>query len=499
MLVAKGLSALHVRLGQVVAVALIVGLCIHISTHGRLSTRVELSADPTRGPSAEEQYLKRLADRYKLTNQTEWLAWRVQSSGRKDGGSALVDVGLNFASQSRSIMDVRGPDPEAPRAPRKMTLPARDDARAGQTDASDLLFGISTSYERIADRDWALLRAWQRWLTGANKESNGAGLVLMLDKATDRQLQEIDDELYRRGLAAYLMSTEEPMSMAKRYHELVRIFKTYGATLAASGQRKKWFGLVEDTVFFPGLSYLGERLSRYNADDELYIGLPSGRRDWHADGENMTTNGGGAVLLTRRAVDRIPRLPCLEASETETPVKPKRWDALLKDCVKQRAGLDMGSIPASYSPRHGDQGASLEARVRPLVLQGGNRLDLGMAHLVTDVCGEACFMQRFLFRDDWVLVNGVSISQHPDGLRRQPPGLLGNASRQSLDDDDDGERSLFTWTGRRNVWRLLDSASASNGSVWQAYLKRGSRSGEGTDGLDSVIVLIWEQNTLRRR
>ncbi|KAM4056950.1 glycosyltransferase family 31 protein [Hirsutella rhossiliensis] len=521
MLVAKGLSALHVRFGNVLVIALIVGLCIHISRYWQQrhhsSALIKLNENPAGGPSAEEQYLERLAYRYALTNQTEWLAWRIQSAGRKDGGSSLIDVGLNFGSQSHKIIDLRGPDPSALRAPRKMTLPARDDTRAEPTDASDFLFGISSSYERIADRDWALVRAWERWFTGAKKESNGAGLVLMLDKATDRQLQEVDEELYARGLDAYLMSTEEPMSMATRYHELVRIFKTYGATLAASGQRKKWFGLVEDTVFFPDLSYLGERLSRYNANDELYIGLPSERQDWHADGDNMTTYGGGAVLLTRQAVDRIPRLPCLEAAELEAPVKPKRWDALLKECVEQRGGLDMRFIPALYSPKDDGDGdlpsvASQEAGARPLVLhdyQDRHRLDVGMAHLVTDVCGEACFMQRYVFHDNWVLVNGVSISQHPDGLKHQRrrranqrrgvlKGRVGrNTSGQFVDDDQEVERTFLTWTGRRNVWRLLDSAPALDGSVWQAYLRRGTRGSEGPGEMDSVIVLIWEQSPMR--
>lgn len=512
MLVVKGLSPLRVRVGNFLVVTLMVGLCIHISRHWKhrhhSSVLVEVDESPTGSPLAEEQYLKRLAYRYKFTNQTEWLAWRMQAAGRKDGGSSLTDVGLKFGSQSPKVIDLRGPDPSALRASTKMTLPARDDARADNTDASVFLFGISTTYEPIADRDWALLRAWERWLTRAKKKSNGAGLVLMLDKATDRQLQDVNEALYARGLDAHLLSTEEPVSMARRYHELVRIFKAYGATLAASGQRKTWFGLVEDTVFFPALSDLGERLVGYNASDELYIGLPSERRDWHADGESLSTDGGGAVLLTRRAVNRIRNLPCMEAAELDAPAKPKRWDALLRECVKQRAGLDMRVIPAFYSPQDdsdGDlpQAASHVAGARPLVLhdyQGRYRLDVGMAHLVTDVCGEACFMQRYLFQDNWVLVNGVSISQHPDGLkhgrrrrarRRRREGR--NTSGQFVDDDQEVETTFLKWTGRRNVWRLLDSSSAPDGSVWQAYLKRGT---EGTDEMDSVIVLIWEQKTL---
>ncbi|PHH91650.1 hypothetical protein CDD83_10867 [Cordyceps sp. RAO-2017] len=528
MLAIRGLSALQVRWCNLVIVTLVVGLCIRLSSqwHQRQSRAVLIDLDNTaiHGPTPEEVYLERLADRYGLTNQTRWQAWKIQPSGRMDGGSSLTNVGLNFGSQTHKIVDLRGPNPSDLRASKMMTLPARGGVRVDETDASDFLFGISTTYERIADREWALLRAWERWLTRGKKTSNGAGFVLMLDKATDKQLREVEAKLHAHGLGAYLLATNDPMSMARRYHELVRIFKTYGATLAASGQRKTWFGLVEDTVFFPDLSYLRQRLAAYNADEELFIGLTSERQDWQADGRGMFTYGGGAVLMSRRAVDRIPGLPCLEVAKAKPPVKPKRWDALLKDCVKEHAGLQMRVMPAFYSPGEEGEGdatpvpAGHEEGVRPLVLhdyQDRHRLDVGMAHLVTDVCGEACFMQRYVFHDRWVLINGVSISQHPDGLEHhQPRRRLGTEraeaqrtgrSRRSglMEELEDDEKTLLAWTGRRNVWRLLDSTSASDGSVWQAYLKRGARGGpakereEETDSMDSVIVLIWEDNTLR--
>ncbi|RCI09680.1 hypothetical protein L249_3787 [Ophiocordyceps polyrhachis-furcata BCC 54312] len=472
MFLSPGLSTIHLRLGPVVTFAfIIISLCLLLSGLGSeqkfRASLIELDDDLSDSPSPEEDYLERLSERYLLTNQTRWQAWRIQPSDHPDRDSPLIDVGLKFASQSQKIVDLRGPRKSDLRATKLMTLPGAARTEPA-TNGSDFLFGVSTSYHRLAGRNWAVLRAWTRWLTRRGGESNGAGLVIMLDRATDSQLQEVDDRLHAVGLDAYLLSTDEPMSMAKRYYEMVRIFKTYGATLAACGQRKTWFALVDDTVFFPDLSHLGRQLAAYRADDELYMGLPG---------------GGAALLMTRRAVDRVPSLPCTDAASffTVVPAKPQQWHELLTECVEQRAGREVRVL--SYG--HDDDGDDddddddyhhQDATRRPLLLHHQpHHLDVGMAHLVTDVCGESCFMQRFLFRDDWLLVNGVSISHHPDGLGRHQHARRGRHLGHHRAD------------AGFSLWRLLDSTSSPDGSVWQAYLRRADEA----DGMDSVIVLIW--------
>ncbi|RDA96215.1 hypothetical protein CP533_1704 [Ophiocordyceps camponoti-saundersi (nom. inval.)] len=462
-------------MGPVVTFTIMIGLCLLLSGLGSeqpfKASLIELDYDLSESPSPEEDYLERLSERYLLTNQTRWQAWRIQPSGQPDRDSPLIDVGLKFASQSHKIVDLRGPKQADLRATKLMTLPgARTDS---VTDGSDFLFGVSTSYDRLAEGNWAVLRAWTRWLTRRGSESNGAGLVIMLDRATDKQLQEVDDRLHAVGLDAYLLSTDEPMSMAKRYYEMVRIFKTYGATLAATGQRKTWFALVDDTVFFPDLSHLRRQLAAYRSEDELYMGLPG---------------GGATILMTRRAVDRVPNLPCTDAASTVAPAKPQQWHELLRECIEQRAGHEVRLLPYGEEEHvdddddEDDQEDSLSSTRRPLLLHHQpHRLDVGMAHLVTDVCGESCFMQRFLFRDDWLLVNGVSISHHPDGLGRRRHRHLHDRHRRRL------HRLRHRADRGFSLWRLLDSTSSPDGSVWQAYLKRA----EADDEMDSVIVLIW--------
>jgi hypothetical protein len=378
----------------------------------------------------------------------------------------------------------------------------------------------------MAYNNWAIMRAWKRWLTRSDGTTSGASLVLMLDNATQDELDRIDNALRKAGIEVYTTSTVERASKARRYYELIRIMKTYSATLAASGQEKDWYGVVEDTVFFPSLPYLHERLSAYDSSEQLYIGIPSEKMDWQHDGKSITTLGGGAVFLTRQTVNLIPKLPCIEgyASSPGSPFRAQKWDAVLKQCVKQWAGIDMHVIPAFYSPKDADYKPHLECHetgVRPLLLhdyQDRHRLDVSMAHLVTDICGEACFMHRYMFHDNWVVINGMSISYYPSGLGPGPDqdqergdeagkrdvsmgGEQKSISGQIVINEEGVEKRPLEWTGQRDVWELLDSAKAANGAIWQAYLKRGRRRPTGSskedaagevEELDSVIVLIWE-------
>ncbi|KYK59364.1 hypothetical protein DCS_00494 [Drechmeria coniospora] len=518
MFVTKGLSALHTRPNTIFIFVLVVLLLIQAKSYYRPAKQVPIPVelkDAVDGePSAEESFFKHLVDTYRFTNLTTWQAWRIQATEQKDEASSLTAANYDFHSQAERIINVNAPNRTDLHASRKLLLPTRRGARMDDVDGSPFLFGISTTFERIADRDWALVRSWKRWMTHHGKASNGADLVLMLNKATDQQLYELDAKLHEASIDVYALSTEDSMSMARRYYEITRIMKTYSATLAASGQRKRWFALVDDSVFFPGLSYLNQQLSAYDSDEKLFIGLPDERGDWYEADGGLTTSGGGALLLTRSALNNLPRLPCFQEDEQVSSRRPRKWDVLLSDCMKKHARLDMHVMAAAFSPYYDvpSDPAGHEMGTRPLVLHDygeRHRIDPGLAHLVTDACGEGCFMQRYLFHDNWLVVNGVSISQNPDGLamsririrnyRAQPPRTRITGPLVMDDSGDGGERAVITPKGRRNVWKLLDSVASADGTVWQAYLKRG-QSGLGweTDGvtsMDSIIVLAWESSS----
>lgn len=239
----------------------------------------------------------------------------------------------------------------------------------------------------------------------------------MLDRATDEQLLQTGRALRDSGIEAHVMSTDEPLSMTTRYYELVRMLKAHGAAIAASGRPKTWFALVDGSVFFPDLARLAARLGAYRAADTLYLGLPNERRDWHDGGGG----GGGAVVLTRQS---------RASSSCRASTRPTRRRPCGPSAGTRSSASASGAAAASTCA------PSRACTCRPRDGRARHGLDVGLAHQVADACGDACFMQHYLLRDGWVLVNGVSISQHPDGLerRRSRPRARGGAGAAASED-----------------------------------------------------------------
>ncbi|RFU74834.1 glycosyltransferase family 31 [Trichoderma arundinaceum] len=453
------------------------------------------------GLSPEEQYFARLSREFKLTNETEWLAWRIQHSKNAAGWSAVNRVRQKFGSHDAKVVLTEQPNPLDLRVAHRMDLPVLGDLTWKAYNGSNLVFGITTTYAKIMESEGALLRSWTRWLTNGYKKSNGASLILMLDQADDDEVEEIEEILRVQGVDAQVSATEEPVSVTTRYHELARVLKSFSAVLSSSGGSiKRWFALVEDDIFFPNIEYLQDRLASYNADEELYIGLPSEQDDWEKMQSNaVTTYGGGAVFLTHSALSTLAKLECFDMPELRDRFHAKRWDVLLKDCFTRNTDLKMHILPSFHNPNNSAANLEVDAYetgIRPLVLHRVSErhgMDVNMAHLVTNVC-IACFMQRHVFHDNWMLITGVSISQHIDELkfiRDDKEPTRSPMPRELVIDDEGVDRTELTWTENRRVWRFADSVMSDDGAVWQAYIKK-AVGDPGPDSIDSVIILVWE-------
>lgn len=360
--------------------------------------------------------------------------------------------------------------------------------------------------------DRAMLKNWQWWLTDGRQAGNGAHLVVMLDRANDEQMGEVENALEGLAIPAMVYNSGEALSTATRYAQLAGELHTYGLALLAVGIVKTWFVLIDDAIFFPSLSYLDEKLNAYDSHGSVYIGVPSEQEDWAARDGKLSTSGGGVVILSSDALDRYLSLECADMNEaSDSSIHALRWTALLHACMTRGSDSTMHVIPGLYSPTTDFSESSwlddLEKGARPVALRshGPGRLDLARAYLVADECGEACFAQRFLFRDGWVLVNGVSISQYQRPIRVQDERPRQDRARRALlstqlllNDAGAGGRVHLTGGGSRNVWKLLDSSVDEHGILWQAYVKKSMRNrrdpkAEKEEQLDSVIILIWEQ------
>ncbi len=467
-----------------------------------------------------DTYLHELIRKHDLSPRVEWAAWHVQSTQSQEEWTSVTRVPRRFQPQQPSVFDPRSGRPLQAQTLQTLALASPQGWRPGQFNVSRYLFGVTTTYERLMADDRAILKSWQWWLTDGRQDGNGNGahVVVMLDRANDEQMQQVESALADLAIPAMVYNADEPLSTATRYAQLAGELRTYGSALSAVGIVKTWFVLLDDAIFLPSLSYLDEKLGAYDTQDSVYIGMPSEREDWAARDGRLSTSGGGVVILSLGALGRYLSLECAAMdTATDSPFHELRWTALLHACMTARGGIPMHIIPGLYSPIADDDDSEsaswlddLESGARPVALRSHDRsLDLAHAYLVADACGEACFAQRFLFPDRWVLVNGVSISQYQRPLRirrharaiRQDEAKARRGLNAQLQLHDTGRLDL-TGGGARNVWVLLDSSVDDDVNVRQAYVKRDRRGKRASavakeEPLDSVILLVWNEGKRR--
>ena len=491
-------------------------------------------------PSEEVAFLDYLVRTYGLTNEVTWYARRIQPSYSAGKRLSMTEVSKKFLPGD--FTKARGGDEERELRPEKsVKLPVTKSARGRQVDASALMFGISTTYQRLTYADNSLVKDWERWLTDGNGDSNGGSLLLTLHQASKDEVARAGGVLRSLGIDATVLRSVDSGDATSRYIELLHLLKKYSGAFVGGGQTKHYLALADDDVFFPSMSKLVEKLSKFGPTEEYYIGAPSDRSDWVVENNKTFTYGGGAVFLTMPMTNKISQLPCLQQDKRdEQSKKSAQWDLSLYDCVTSQSKANLQVLPSYHAPEdeeaYGDRGISNQgyaAGIQPLTLhhyKNWHRFEAGKGHLVTSVCGEECFLQRFRFRDDWILVNGYAISHYPDGVDALPLRKQARESSKSMAPEDGegveekvvvgsrlvvdkpdrpSDMRVVAWRGRKRTWRLLDAKVGPNGEVWQAYVKRrggGNWFGEGegrlpgdtvhaeeekTD-LDSVIVLIWE-------
>jgi hypothetical protein len=505
---------------------------IYDYTEGKTSPWRDWDNDTEARRPQEVKFLSHLISAHGLTREVPWYSRRIQTSFTAKSRMSMTQVPAKFLASdfTRARIDDQQLELRSERSTRMAINKAAKDERV---NATSLLFGISTTYARLTYASNSLVKDWERWLTDGNGKSNGATLVLTLHNADEHEVRRVTTSLKAQGIDAAVLPSVVDGDATARYAELLRILKDRNSELSAKGKAKKYIGLVDDDVFFPAMSSLMRKLSKFSPDKEYYIGAPSESSDWTVEmDKTQLTYGGGAVFLTSPMVTKLTSLPCMdEKQRREEPRRSSQWDLFLYECITTHSDLNLQVLPSYYNPEdedvYGDHQISIDgygSGIQPLTLhhyKNSHRFDAGKGHLVTSVCGEDCFFQRFLFRDGWILVNGYTLSHYPDGVdalpvrghpaqaetEGEPKSVVGH--RLVVDRPDrPSDMKVIAWRGPKRTWRLLDAKITESGEVWQAYVKRkgGSpfddfddrlpgdvvHSEEDHSDVDSVIVLIWE-------
>jgi len=125
-------------------------------------------------------------------------------------------------------------------------------------------------------------------------------------------------------------------------------------------------------------------------------------------------------------------------------------------------------------------------------------------HAVASACGADCVLQRFQFKDNFIISNGWSVAQYPHGIDFDTAIVEGTFELPNANHLADvlhlyaygALRKSLSKTGRKKGWDLLDAREEGSGTVTQVYIKRRgderwSREGEAAYERDGVIVLTW--------
>jgi len=521
---------------------------IYDFTEGRTNPWHEWN-DTAPAPSSEEvAYLRYLQEAYGLTNDVPWFARRIQSSHRAGKRLSMTELSSKFMPHDFARVRVDDENLKLKVDASSLKLPFHVSAKPDQIDASGLLIGISTTYSRLSYSNFSLAGDWARWLTDGRGRSNGASLFLDLHRANKEEKTRTARILREAGIDATVLTSDSAADATARYGDLIRYLKSHNEELMSeagggSGGGKKFFALLDDNVFIASMDKLVTKLSSFGSKKEYYIGAPSEKQsDWVVD-ENVTmTYGGGAVFFTPPMADRLARLPCLRQAAATEAVAAQQWDERIYRCVTENTRSTFYVLPSFYSPQdealYGARSVANQGYgggIQPITLhhyRNLHRFGAADGHRVTSVCGEECFLQRFHFRDNWVLVNGYTLSHYPDGVSAIPvrknakmvSQFRGDAAAAAaankrtelggnivIDNADrPADMKLIAWAGPKRTWRLLHSKTTPSGEVWQAYVKRRGaavsygdidddrmpgdpiHTDEGPSNEDSVIVLIWQ-------
>ncbi|KAK0704230.1 hypothetical protein B0T21DRAFT_397121 [Apiosordaria backusii] len=402
-------------------------------------------------------------------------------------------------------------------------------------DPGEVLFGIASDYESVSRDDFGVVRDWAGFLTNHSAErekkekrrSNGAGLLLALNKASEAQVVEVKARLWQAGIDGAVFAVEERAGRDSDrykggvYAQLFQrlLMSRFGKGEVGGGKSRRWFAVVDEKTFIPDLRKLVWELDkRFEEGGEWFVGLPTEEQDWMEDERGKhVTYGGGVVMMSPSVLDTVGQLMCFQAGgkggDDEEKID-RNWGETLYKCLEQERYLQIqilvgrgGYLPGQGSQRQGKSG-------QPLVLHSDSEAfpSPGKGHLVSNTCGEECYLQRFLFTDSWALTNGHSITAYPRRtevqtfskkmMQQKGSPNKGDTSKDVADKivihlASAGEEQRIAWRGgKTKTWRLVSAEVRDDGKeVWQAYVNEkgiGSKEEEKSD-VDSVIVLVWEQ------
>ncbi|PHH72659.1 hypothetical protein CDD83_4901 [Cordyceps sp. RAO-2017] len=368
-------------------------------------------------------------------------------------------------------------------------------------DASDFMFGISTTYQRLSESRADIVSDWQYWLTDGRGVSNGAKLFLTLLEASDEQLRDARALLRDAGIDASVDRSDD-RDMPVRYLNLVpHLYRQEAA------RRRRWLVLCDDDTFFPSMHGLARRLASFDHARELYIGTLSedvGAVERHGS----QAFGGAGVFLSLPMARRISESIGRCASRDKVEAAGWQGDKLLRNCIYENSDTRLVLLPDLWQlDFRGDAAGFYEWGRKPLSLhhyRGGGWHTARPAQFskIAYACGEDCILQRFQTADHFILA-GHSVAHYPAGVTFDTSQVERtfeplHETSWNFDFVFGPQRPPLKKSGHKISWEIQRSELRPDGSVLQTYLRKKDHvRWQGADNrqmgeLDSIIELVWQ-------
>lgn len=383
--------------------------------------------------------------------------------------------------------------------PKAIEVPVSASEFPQSADASDLMFGISTTYERFMESSTILLNDWAFWLTDGTGRSNGGKMILVLLDADEEKLTSAKGFLTKAGIDADTITANSSMPMATRYLSLIPTMYAHTET-----PKKKWLVLCDDDTFFPNMHALKQRLAEYDHRKEMYIGTLS-EDIISIQRHGSQAFGGAGVFLSLPTAERMSRLFKDCSSEDKLHSADWQGDRLLHQCILDNSDTTLTALPDLWQlDTFGDPAGFYEWGTKPLSLhhyRSWHHATPSQYTKLAYICGEDCTLQRFQTADDYI-ISGYSIAHYPNGITFDPHAIEATFRPEyergwNFDYKFGPQRKALKKTGRKISWELKESTLQSDGCVSQTYIRRGNdtrwvdANNQPMDSSDGVIELVW--------
>lgn len=357
-----------------------------------------------------------------------------------------------------------------------------------QPDASEYIFGVATTYERLEES----LDTLAHWLSGTNARLIGHMQPSLDADAPDRVLKKAEN------LKVSLGTVESRYGFLDRYFALLKVL--HENRLPST----KWYVFIDDDTFFMDLSKLLATFAKYDPAEPWYIGALT------EDFQQMATwgymaYGGGGIFVSAPLVEQL--LPHWD----QCFARRNTGDRMLAQCIYQHTTTKFTWEHNLHQlDLHGDQSGFYEAlRPQPLSLHHWKseefRFTMDMYNLsrVASVCGNSCLLQKFRFMNNWVLTNGFSLVKYSNtdmrhrkietdiSMERTWDFYHGGASNSHFEHSlgpirkpDEGEKISF---------RMESSITTEDGHVRQLYVKREKTDipSQGLGVVEAMVEVEW--------